>query len=176
MFDQDTADTTLQHTPVSQPTKEALERFPPLYTDEYAGFKEDFMRWLHRCGKNPFKGDGYAQDTVKTTHYKIEKAYRWKWEQKGEFTKEFTPDDAEALIDTLVAETTLNDREVRDYIKAIKRLFTWFSEKGGRSYNWSYSKIDELDQQEASKREHYFERNEMTSAGRNSHCHRRASS
>lgn len=161
MFDTDTDDTTIQLPPASEPTEKALERFAPIYADEYRGYKEDFLRWLHRKGKNPFKGDGYAQDTVKTTHYKIEKAYRWKWRKEGEFTKTFTPNDAEALTDHLVSETTLQDREVRDYIKALKRLFRWFSDTGGADYDWNYSKIDQLEQKGASKRRHYFKRDEM---------------
>jgi len=163
MFDTDTDDTTIQLPPVSKHNREALERFAPIYTDEYEGYKEDFLIWLHQKGKNPFKGDGYAQSTVKTTHYKIEKAYRWKWQQADEFTKTFTPGDAESLIDKLVSETTLKDREVRDYIKAIKRLFRWFSDTGGKRYDWEYSKIGQLEQQGASKRQHYFKRDEMNS-------------
>jgi len=161
MFNTDADDVTIQLPPVSKHNQEALERFAPIYAEEYEGYKEDFLVWLHRKGRNPFKGDGYAQDTVKTTHYKIEKAYRWKWRQTDEFTKTFTPDDAEALIDELVSETALEDREVRDYIKAVKRLFRWFSDKGGKEYDWEYSKIDQLEKKGASKRRHHFKRDEM---------------
>jgi site-specific recombinase XerD len=161
MFEKSADKTTIHVPPVSKPTKTALERFAPIYADEYDGFKRDFLSWLLRKGKNPFKGDGYAKETVKTTHYKIEKAYRWKWEQDSAFTKEFTPDDAEAFIDLLVAETTLHDREVRDYIKALKRLFRWFNDARGTEYEWDYSKLDQLQQQGASKRRHYFEEYEM---------------
>jgi hypothetical protein len=148
--------------PVSQPTNEALGRFAPIYAEEYEGFKIDFLEWLSRKGKNPFRGEGYADDTIKTTHYKIEKVYRWKWRESGEFTKEFTPEDAEAYIDTLVSETTLADREVRDFIKAIKRLFSWFDEARATDYEWDYSKIDQLKQQGTSKRRHYFEEYELS--------------
>jgi len=161
MFDKSTDDVTIHVPPVSEPTQTALERFAPIYAEEYEGFKRDFLSWLLRKGKNPFKGDGYAEETVKTTHYKIEKAYRWKWEENGAFTKEFAPADAETFIDLLVAETTLHDREVRDYIKAFKRLFKWRSEKGAEQYDWEYSKLDQLQQQGASKRRHYFEQYEM---------------
>lgn len=90
MFEKSADETTIHVPPVSKPTKTALERFAPIYADEYDGFKRDFLSWHLRRGKNPFKGDGYAKETVKTTHYKIEKAYRWKWEQESAFTKEFT--------------------------------------------------------------------------------------
>jgi hypothetical protein len=128
--------------PVSSTTETNLEQFAPIYAEEYQGYKTDFIKWLLKKGANPFKHEGYAKSTVKTTHYKIERAYRWKWDQEEAFTKDFTPDDAEQFIDRLVKHTPLDDPEVRDYIKAIKWLFKWFSDKGVETIEWDYSKID----------------------------------
>jgi len=149
--------------PTSKPTQDALNRFAPIYAEDYDGYKQDFLKWLRENGNNPFKGDGLAEETIKTTHYKIEQIYRWKWRQAGAFTKDFTPDDAEAYVDHLVRETDLEDREVRDHIKAIKRLFKWFDDTSRPSYDWEYSKIDQLKQKMASKRQHYLKTEEMLS-------------
>ena len=34
-------------------------------------------------GESPAKGNGYAQQTVRQTHYRIEHVFRWKWEEDG---------------------------------------------------------------------------------------------
>jgi len=147
---------------VSTPTEQALSRFAPLYQEEFYGFKADFIQFLMEKGKNTFKEEGYAPDTVQTTHYKIEQVYRWKWQDEGGFTKEITPDDAGRFVNELVKESPLADREVRDFIKAIKRLFKWFNDNHGTDYDWTYDHLNELEQRGASKRRHYFEQYEMT--------------
>jgi site-specific recombinase XerD len=162
MFEKRDETTELPVPSVSEPTKEDLENFAKIHREDYEDFKKEFIHWLLRCGKKPFKNIGYAEDTAQTTHYKTDQIYRWKWEQEGEFTKEFTPDDAEKFIDMLVSETTFADREVRDFIKTIKRLFKWRSDKGGVDHDWSYSKTEQLQQQGISKRRHYFETHEMS--------------
>jgi integrase len=161
MFETSDNTTELPVPPVSEPTTDALENYAKIHREAYHDYKEEFIHWLLRCGKKPFKNIGYAEDTVQTTHYKTDQIYRWKWEQGGEFTKDFSPDDAEAFIDMLVSETTFADREVRDFIKTIKRLFKWRSDKGVVDYEWKYSKVDQLQQQGISKRRHYFEQHEM---------------
>lgn len=158
----DTPDETRGGLPeVSATTEESLQRFAPIYAEDYEDFKTELLSWLTRRGKKPFKDIGYAYETVKTTHYKIERAYRWKWRETGEYTTTFTPDEAERFIDHLVQKTPLEDREVRDYIKALKRLFRWFNETQGKNYDWSYSKKGQLNKRGTSNRRHYFEQHEL---------------
>lgn len=75
----DNEDVSLPVTPVATDTKAELEEFAPLKREDYEGFKESFLKWLAREGKAPAKGEGYATDTVRQTHYRVDHAYRWKW-------------------------------------------------------------------------------------------------
>lgn len=136
MFDTiDDDDVELPVSPVAESTVEDLEEYPPLHRENYKGFKIDLLKWLLRTGKDPDKGDGYAIETVRQTHYRIEHAYRWKWEKDG-ITTDFTPDDADDLIKLLNARTTKPESEVAKYQKAIKRLFKYFNRAKGRDYEW----------------------------------------
>lgn len=110
MFDTiDDDDVELPVSPVAESTVEDLEEYPPLHRENYKGFKIDLLKWLLRTGKAPDEGDGYAIETVRQTHYRIEHAYRWKWEKDG-ITTDFTPDDADDLIKLLNARTTKPER------------------------------------------------------------------
>lgn len=94
MFDTiDDKDVEIGFNPVAKGTREDLAEHSPLHTENYAGFKEDFLKWLLRTGKSPGKGTGYAQQTVRQTHYRIEHVFRWKWEEDGEVTTDFTPEE-----------------------------------------------------------------------------------
>jgi len=161
MFDKPQDDVDLPVPIVSEPNYDALDHFAPLKTEDYERFKEDFLTWLATKGKRPFRGDGYADTTLRTTHYKIEIAYRWLWEQKGEYTTSFDTGDGEAFIDTLVSNSPKTDNEVKIYIKCLKRLFKWFDNTKGTDYDWSYSKSAQLRSEDSNKSIHYFRQWEL---------------
>ena len=119
--------------PVAEATKERLEDFSALLGDDYHEFKQDFLKWLLTEGKNTYKQQGYADATVRTTHYKVEEAYRWLWERDGSYTKELTPEDATELIEFVVRHTTHPDSYAYTFEKSIKRLFKFFREKRGKN-------------------------------------------
>ena len=127
---EDTHDTVEIPVPVvAQATEEQLGDFSALISDDYHDFKEDFLTWLLIEGQNPYKREGYSKDTVRTTHYKVEEAYRWLWERDGSFTKEFTPEDATELIEFLVRRSTHPESYIYTFEKSLKRLFKYFREK-----------------------------------------------
>jgi len=161
MFDKPQDDVDLPVPIVSEPNYDALEQFAPLKTEDYESFKEDFLVWLATKGKRPFRGDGYADTTVHTTHYKVEMAYRWLWEQEGEYTTSFDGEKGEAFIDTLVTKSPKTDNEIKIFIKCLKRLFKWFDNTTGKNYDWSYSKSDQLRSEDNSKSIHYFRQWEL---------------
>lgn len=151
---------TLNVAPVAQQTKDDLSHYPPLHAENYEGFKTDFLKWLLRTGKSPDKGNGYAQQTVRQTHYRIEHVYRWKWEEQGEVTTEFTPDDADKLIDLLKKRTTKSEGEIAKFQKAIKRLFKYFNHTKGRDYDWEPPYLNDKGNESLSH--NYFKKYELS--------------
>jgi len=125
--------------PVSEATEERLEDFSALLGEDFRDFKEDFLEWLLIEGRNTYKRQGYAPDTVRTTHYKVEEAYRWLWERDGSYTKEFSPEDATELIEFLVQRTTHPESYVYTFEKSLKRLFKFFREERNKDIpEWSH--------------------------------------
>jgi len=137
MFDTiDDKDVELGFNPIAKGTREDLAEHPPLQTENHAGFKQDLLKWLLRTGKSPGKGNGYRQQTVRQTHYRIEHVFRWKWEEDGEVTTDFTPEDADTLVNLLSKRTEKSESEVAKSQKAIKRLFKYYKHSKGRDYEW----------------------------------------
>lgn len=160
MFDTIDADeVTLPVTLVARDTKTDLEQFAPLKREEYEGFKESFLKWLAREGKSPTKGEGYASDTVRQTHYRIDHAYRWKWDRDSEFTTEFTPDNGDDLIEFLTHRTTKPESESAKYQKSLKRLFSFFNHTKQRDYEWDPDHLS--DKSGDSMSHNYFKKHEL---------------
>lgn len=125
--------------PVAEATEERLEDFSALLSDDYREFKEDFIEWLLIEGRNTYKRQGYSDATVRTTHYKVEEAYRWLWDRDDAYTKEFTPEDATELIEFLVRRTTHPESYVYTFEKSLKRLFKYFREKRNKDLDeWNH--------------------------------------
>ncbi|TKX73568.1 site-specific integrase [Halorubrum sp. GN11_10-6_MGM] len=115
--------------PVAQDTQEALEQFSPFTAEDYETYKQDFIEWLLTRGKNTYKREGYAEHTTKTTHYKVDEAYRWLWNRNEQYTKEFTPEDATDLLEFLVRNTTHPETYVYTFEKCLRRLFKFQREE-----------------------------------------------
>ena len=161
MFDTiDDKDVEIGFNPVAKGTREDLAEHPPLHTENYAGFKEDFLKWLLRTGKSPAKGNGYAQQTVRQTHYRIEHVFRWKWEEDGEVTTDFTPEDADTLVNLLSKRTEKSESEVAKFQKAIKRLFKYYKHSKGRDYEWDPE--HRSDKGNGSMSHSYFKKHELS--------------
>ncbi|NHX38730.1 MULTISPECIES: site-specific integrase [Haloarcula] len=118
--------------PVARDTESALENYSPMIQQDYERFKIDLLRWLLNEGKDTYRREGFAESTVKTTHYKVEEAYRWLWETEGEFTKEITPHQATELLDQLMRNSPHPDSYVHTFEKCIRRLFKFFREQKNR--------------------------------------------
>jgi integrase len=145
---------------VSQKNKTALEHFPPLYHDDYRGFKEDLIEWLLSEGKKPIKGEGYSVNTIKQTHYKIDAAFRWVWNETGEYATDLPPEQADEFVKEQMKY--YQDDAVMDYIKSIKRLHKYLNEKKNAHYDWEYKHKDELSSSSDGKKTiDYFKRHEM---------------
>lgn len=55
-------------------------------------------RWMLNLGKNPEKADGYAESTVKTRMARLDKFYRWVWNEEGGYTEDITVAHADAWM------------------------------------------------------------------------------
>lgn len=112
---------------VSEATEdEYLAHYSAHYSDDYCDFKEDFIDWLLNKGKDPERGDGYSHTTAKSTHYRIEQAYRWLWDRHEKYVLEFTLEDATALIEHVRNGTPHPDSVTYHYEKSIMRLFKYY--------------------------------------------------
>ncbi|MFC7042199.1 tyrosine-type recombinase/integrase [Halonotius sp. GCM10025705] len=126
--------------PVAENTRTELEQWGAMMASDYEKFKQQFMEWLQTEGKNTYKHKGYAATTVKHTHYKVDEAYRWKWDQNDEYTTEFTPDDATELIEFMIRYTNHPGRYVYTMEKCIRRLFKFFRNERGESIEeWEHN-------------------------------------
>ncbi len=68
---------------VSQRSEADLEEFGLNMVDDYREFNREVLSWLATQGKDPEKGDGLSQTTIKSTHYKLETVFRWLWSYEG---------------------------------------------------------------------------------------------
>lgn len=145
--------------PICDKNSDALERFPPLHREDYRGFKQDFMEWMLSEGKNPIKKEGYSENTLRQTHYKLEEVFRYLWSQKGQYVTDITPDDADKFLNSILGNQ--KDQAVMDFIKSIKRFHKYQNHTKGENYDWEYENKDELSTNANSKTVDYFKREEM---------------
>ncbi|WP_175454607.1 tyrosine-type recombinase/integrase [Halobellus clavatus] len=146
---------------VSSANQEALMEYAPLKREEYREFKFEFLKWLLTRGKAPIKGNGYSETTVRQTHYKIEKAYRWKWEENG-FTTSFSADDADQFCTLTLGHPDHSDKDVTNYVKAFHRLFKWFNETRSHNIDWKFKHQGELSPNQGGNSGHYLKRWELS--------------
>lgn len=119
---------------VNQPTRAVLSERELVDYEEY---KRRLLEWLLAVGKNPEKAEGYAPSTVRGVSQRVDKFYRWIWEERGGYTTEVTSEDADAFMRSLVYDE-------RDYAnstkataqKCLKRLFKWRNYQFGEDIDW----------------------------------------
>lgn len=96
----------------------------------YRAFRLAFIGWLHRRGKDPSAGVGYAPKTVENTAYRTSKFMRYVWDLEGTFTLELTHEHADRYLDDLAAagvSGTHGDQER----KALLRLYRFLEATRG---------------------------------------------
>jgi hypothetical protein len=122
----------LPRPPISDNNKEILQSYGDMIEDDYHNFKKPFMEWLLTEGKDLYREEGYSESTVEHTHYKVDEAYRWKWERTEEYTTELTIEDATDLLHFMMKKTSHPDRYIYGFEKSIRRLFKYFRNELGR--------------------------------------------
>lgn len=121
---------------VSKRTKEDLEKFGVNVAEDYRDFKQEVLTWLATYGKNPEKGEGLADTTLKSTHYKLETVFRWLWDYEEQYTTELTPAEADRFIRLLNMSDSMIDSSVHHHLKVIKRYFKYHNHTHGTDWEW----------------------------------------
>ncbi|MFO7926517.1 tyrosine-type recombinase/integrase [Natronomonas sp.] len=121
---------------VSKRTKEDLEKFGVNVAEDYRDFKQEVLTWLATYGKNPEKGEGLADTTLKSTHYKLETVFRWLWDYEERYTTELTPAEADRFIRLLNMSDSMIDSSVLHHLKVIKRYFKYHNHTHGTDWDW----------------------------------------
>jgi len=121
---------------VSKRTKEDLEDFGVNMLGDYRDFKQEVLTWLANYGKNPKKGEGLADSTLKSTHYKLETVFRWLWDYDQQYSTDLTPAKAERFIHLLNMSDGMIDSSVLHHVKVVKRFFKYHNHTHGTDYEW----------------------------------------
>lgn len=66
---------------------------------DYRDHRQKLIRWGLNLGKNPKQAEGYAHTTVRQRVYRLDKFYRWVWEEEEDgYTLGITTDHADAYM------------------------------------------------------------------------------
>lgn len=120
---------------IAEETVEDLNDLHARAHSDYETWKRGLMAWLHYEGKDPERLRGYAEETLRATNYKIDQLMRWLWNERG-YTTELTPDDADELMRELGRYSEYSDANLNNFVKAIKRLFSYYNHEKGKSFEW----------------------------------------
>ena len=120
---------------VARETADDLDNLHARAHADYETWKRGVIEWLHFEGKDPERLRGYSEETLRGTSYKIDQVMRWLWNERG-YTTELTPDDADALMRELGRYTEYSDANLNNFVKAIKRLFNFYTHEKGKDYDW----------------------------------------
>lgn len=122
-------------------TRPAEKYLNPRQLHDYREHREAFLEWLFLSGKEPDRQEGYSHAVVRNTAYRVDKFYRWYWNQDG-YTTDLGHDEADRYIRKLVGED-VSDSHRAKCLKALKRLFKWKAhERGGRLWEPKLSFTD----------------------------------
>ena len=116
---------------VPETTKDQLNQRQLL---DYTNHREKLISWLLHVGKNPEKAEGYSPQTLKYRCYRIDRFYRWVWEEEDRYTTEVTTSHADDFMEEL-AYSDYSNTHKDNCQKALKMLFKWRShELGGDTW------------------------------------------
>lgn len=102
---------------------------------DYADHREALIEWLLVFGKKPDHAEGYATATVKNTAERLDRFYRWAWEEFGGYTTNITHDHADAYVKALARKDEGNYSR-NNTQSSLKRLFKWQKyERGGELWD-----------------------------------------
>ncbi|WP_256544823.1 tyrosine-type recombinase/integrase [Halobellus inordinatus] len=127
---------------------------------DYREHRRKLLTWLRDLGKDPTKGEGYADGTVYNRAYRIDGFYRWVWkEQEDGYTTAVTHQHADAYCRELLSRDC-SDSHRAGAQKALKSLFKWYEHERGAD-KWDPD-IQLTGASPSRQPRDYFEREERT--------------
>lgn len=101
------------------------ERLNDRQVVDYEAHREKMVEWLLNLGKDPDRVEGYALETVKGRIYRIDRFYRFVWDNLEDgYTKRVTTEHADKFMEHLAYSDHANSYKSQ-YMKALKMLFKW---------------------------------------------------
>jgi site-specific recombinase XerD len=108
-------------TVITEPTAEELaER----QISDYRAHREKSIKWVLNFGKDPDRGEGYAETTADIRCARVDKFYRWVWEQNDGYTTRVSHEHADTYMRELAYSDASQDTKA-NMMKALKTLFRW---------------------------------------------------
>ena len=108
-------------TVVTEPSQECLNQRQVV---DYRSKRESCLKWLLTFGKDPDRVDGYARETVRSRGSRMDRFYRWVWNEEERYVADPTHDHADKFLQQLAYEDRSNaDRS--NYQKSLQMLFKW---------------------------------------------------
>lgn len=74
---------------------------------DYRDYRRKFVKWALKMGKDPKYANGYAHSTVRQRAYRLDKFYRWVWNEKEGYTLGIRTDHADDHMNHLVRRAYL---------------------------------------------------------------------
>jgi site-specific recombinase XerD len=124
------------HVVLTNTAANTLDDLGPRVADDYLAFKREFVRWLADRGKEPARRQGYADSTIKATSSKVDQVFRWRWDDYGGYTMDFSPNDADRFIKHADWDRDYTDGTIAALVRALKRFFNYQNDIHGKSVEW----------------------------------------
>lgn len=112
---------------VPEPTEQRLNKRQLL---DYRAQRKQCLTWLLSIGKSPDTAEGYAFQTVDNRAYRMDRFYRWVWEQENGYTTAVTHTHADDWLYHLAQLDTSNAHK-DNCRKALQMLFKWHEYESG---------------------------------------------
>jgi hypothetical protein len=117
-------------------SREAEKTLNPRQVESYREHRRKLAEWLLNLGKDPSKADGYAHSTSQVRMWRLDKFYRWVWNNRTDgYTEAITAAHADAWMQHL-AKQELSGEYKADCQKACKTLFKWQRWKNDSDEEW----------------------------------------
>jgi integrase len=117
---------------VTEPSKQVLNDRQLV---DYRNHREKMIRWVLNIGKNPSKAKGYAVSTAEKRLERIDRFYRWIWEQEG-YTTQIIKEHGDDYVRELVY-SDYTEKYKANMVCALKTLYKWLEENWEPEFDFS---------------------------------------
>ena len=91
---------------------------------DYRHHREGLIQWMFNIGKDPDRGEGYSETTIRNRADNLDAIYRWVWEQEDGYTTNLTHEHANQYIRNLAYSDHSNSHKTNQN-KALKMYWRW---------------------------------------------------